>query len=182
MKTSVYIATTIDGYIARESGELDWLPGSDGKVVAGSESENFGFNAFMDSVDVLVMGRNSYEFVSLSERWPYGNKRVIVLSSTLSKISNNLPGTVELKSCTPENLQDELKRSGVEHVYVDGGKTIQGFLRAGLVDEITITKVPVLIGNGLSLFGPLNMDKKLFHIKTESFKNGFVQSMYKVVE
>lgn len=181
MKVSVYIATTLDGFIARENGELDWLPGSEGEVESGFENEDYGFSAFLESVDVLVMGRNTFEFVLSTGQWPYGKKRIIVLSSTLSKIPNEIPDTVELKSCSSRDLYLELKETGADHVYVDGGIAIQGFLKARLVDEIIITKIPVLIGKGISLFGPLEKDMKLIHIKTKSFKNGFIQSKYKVV-
>lgn len=181
MKASVYIATTLDGFIARENGGLDWLPGSDGEVDVGSENEDFGFINFMDSVDMLIMGRNTYELVLLSGQWPYGNKRVIVLSSTLRKVADDVPGTVELKSGFPDDLYIDLQKSGAKHLYIDGGKTIQGFLNSGLIDEIIITKVPVLIGKGILLFGALDKDKKLKHIETKSYENGFVQSKYEVI-
>ena len=181
MKISVYIATTVDGFIARENGELDWLPGSDGVVEPGLEDEDFGYQVFMDSVDVLVMGRNTYELVISSGFWPYADKRVIVLSSTLKNLSPKLANSVELRSDSVEAIYNELKQSGAQHIYIDGGKTIQGFLNACLVNEITITKVPVLIGQGIPLFGRLNKDTKLQHLNSTSFKNGFVQSRYKVV-
>ena len=182
MKASVYIATTLDGFIARKNGDLDWLPGSiDGEAEVESDNDELGFNAFMDSVDVLVMGRNTYELVLSSSQWFYGNKRVVVLSSTLTKISDDLPKTVELRCCTPEELSIDLQRSGARHLYIDGGKTIQGFLNAGLIDEIIITRIPILIGSGIPLFGSLNQDKKMNHIETRSFKNGFVQSKYEVL-
>lgn len=181
MKASVYIATTLDGFIARENGELDWLPGSDGGADADSENEDFGFDTFMDSVDVLVMGRITYEFVLLSGHWPYGNKRVIVLSRNLHKVSDDVLSTTELKSCSPDELYAELQNSGARHLYIDGGKTIQGFLNSGLIDEMIITKVPVLIGKGIPLFGALHKDKKLRHIETQCYKNGFVQSKYEVL-
>jgi dihydrofolate reductase len=182
MKISVYIATSLDGFIARENGELDWLSGSDG---ASDDSENggedFGFNAFMESVDVLVMGRNTYEKVLTIGQWPYGSKRVVVLSNTLTQGSDELPKTVEFRSGSPAQLVKDLQNSGVQHLYIDGGKTIQGFLNAGLIQEITLTKIPVLIGRGIPLFGPVNEDVKLQHIETHSFPNGFVQSKYYVL-
>lgn len=181
MKTSVYIATTLDGFIARENGELDWLPGSDGEVPIDSENEDFGFNAFMDSIDAIVMGRNTYELVLSSDQWPYGNKKVIVLSSTLRNLADGVPDTVELKSGLPDDLYSDLNKSGVKHLYVDGGITIQSFLNSGLIDEVIITRVPVLIGKGIPLFGALNNDKQLKHIGTQAYKNGFVQSKYEVI-
>ena len=181
MKASIYIATTLDGFIAREHGELDWLPGSDGKVEAGFENEDFRYNAFMDSVDVLVMGRSTYNLVLSFGQWPYGHKRVIVLSNSLHKLSANLPSSVELKSCSPNELYVELQESGATHLYIDGGKTIQGFLDSGLINDIILTRVPILIGRGIPLFGNLSEDIKLKHIETQSYKNGFVQSKYEVL-
>ncbi len=183
MKASVYIATSLDGFIARENGDLDWLPGSDGGS-GDSESgdDDFGFKAFMDSIDVLVMGRNTYEMVLSFGQWPYGSKRVVVLSSTLTQLSDDLPNTVELRSCSPTELVKNLLESGAEHLYIDGGKMIQGFLNANLIQEIIITRIPVLIGRGIPLFGPANKDVKLQHLETRSFANGFVQSKYRVCE
>lgn len=187
MKASVYIATSLDGFIARENGGLDWLPGSDGSEINedgdgnGNENEDFGFQAFMDSIDVLVIGRNTYEMVLSFGQWPYGSTRVVVLSRTLSQISDKVPKTVELKSGAITEIAKELMESGAKHLYVDGGKTIQGFLNAGLIQEIIITRIPVLIGQGIPLFGPLDKDLKLEHLETRSFANGFVQSKYKVL-
>lgn len=180
MKVSVYIATTVDGFIARPNGELDWLPGSDGIVDPEIGNEDFGYKAFMDSVDVLVMGRNTYELVISSGQWPYGDTEVIVLSHSLKTLSDIVPTSVQLKSCTPHELYKKLEESGFRHMYIDGGKTIQGFLRADLVNEITITKVPVLIGEGIPLFSTLTNDIKLSHLKTIFYKNGFVQSKYEI--
>jgi dihydrofolate reductase len=188
MKASVYIATSLDGFIARENGDLDWLPGSDESQSHeddGHDSEivpeDFGFQTFMDSIDVLVMGRNTFEMVLSIGQWPYGNKRVVVLSSKLKPGSDNLPENVEVKSGSPAKLIKELQESGATHLYIDGGKTIQGFLDADLIQEIIITRIPVLIGKGIPLFGPVSKDKKLEHIETHSFANGFVQSRYKVL-
>lgn len=182
MKASVYIATTLDGFIARENGELDWLPGSDGEVSIDSDTEDYGFNAFLDSIDVLVMGRNTYELAISTGQWPYGNKRVIVLSSTLRNLADGVPNTVELQFGLPDDLYNELKKSGAKHLYIDGGKTIQGFLNSDLIDEITITRVPILIGKGIPLFCALNNDKQMKHIGTHAYKNGFVQSKYEVIK
>ena len=181
MKVSVYIATSLDGFIARKRGELDWLPGSDGEPVLDSEGDDFGYSEFMESVDALVMGRNTFETVLSFGAWPY-EKRVIVLSRSLQQLPDNLPNTVELRCCDPQQITDELRESGVRGLYIDGGKTIQQFLNAGLIDELIISQVPVLIGSGIPLFGPLSMDVKLIHLQTTSFKNGFVQSTYQVIK
>ncbi len=181
MKASVYIATSLDGFIAREDGSLDWLPGSDGSSADG-DGEDFGYNAFMESIDVLVMGRNTYETVLSFGQWPYGNKRVVVLSRTLTEVSPDLPDTVAISSLSPAELMKELEKTGAKHLYIDGGKTIQSFLNAGLIQEILITRIPVLIGSGIPLFGPLSNDIRLQHVETNSFANGFVMSKYRVVE
>ena len=180
MKISVYIATSLDGFIARENGDLDWLPGSDGSE--GGSGEDYGYHQFMESVDVLVMGRHTYEMVIGFGEWPYEEKRVIVRSSKGVEIPEKLSKKVESKSCSPAELVEELRQTGAKHLYIDGGKTIQGFLNAGLIQEMIITLVPVLIGSGIPLFGKLNQDKKLELIENRSFDNGFVQSKYKILE
>ena len=177
MKISVYIATSLDGFIARENGDLDWLPGSEGQ----SDDEDYGYQQFMESVDVLVMGRHTYEMVLGFGEWSYGEKPVIVLSSKSVDIPEAIKETVASKSCSPAELVEELRRAGAKHLYIDGGKTIQGFLNADLIQEMIITKIPVLIGNGIPLFGKLDQDKKLELIENRSFDNGFVQSKYKVL-
>ena len=181
MKASVYIATSVDGFIARENGDLDWLPGSDGAVDPELGNEDFGFQEFMDSVDVLVMGRNTYELVISSGQWPYGDMKAVVLSNSLQELSDIVPDSVQLKSCSPLKLYTELTESGAKHLYIDGGKTIQSFIVEGLINEITITKVPILIGSGIPLFGEITKDIKLGHLVTNSYKNGFVQTKYEVV-
>ncbi len=181
MKASAYIAISLDGYIARENGDLDWLPGSDGSSESEGSGEDYGYKEFMDSVDVLVMGRNTYEKVlSFGVKWPY-DKPVVVLSSGPVTIAEDISGSVESKSCSPAELVEELSERGAKHLYIDGGKTIQRFLDAGLIQQIIIAKIPVLIGSGIPLFGPLEKDIKLKHIETQSFANGIVQSKYEVL-
>ena len=178
MKTSIYIATSLDGFIARENGELDWLPGPEEK----DNTEDYGFQDYLDSIDAIVMGRNTYEMVISFGEWLYGKKRFIVLSTKHINIPDHLADFVENKNCSPKELVEELKMDGIDHVYVDGGKTIQGFLNAGLINEIIISRIPVLIGQGIPLFGHLAQDIKLRLIETRSFKNGIVQSKYEVVK
>jgi dihydrofolate reductase len=177
LKASVYIATSLDGFIARENGELDWLSAGEND---GSR-EDYGFHVFLNSVDTLVMGRKTFELVQSSGMWPYGTKRVIVLSSKPVEIPSDLDKTVEAQSCSPIELVKLLSERGVKHLYVDGGQTIQSFLNAGLIQQIIITRIPVLIGEGIRLFGALNKDVKQQHIETNSFENGFVQSKYEVI-
>ncbi len=172
----MFIATSQDGFIARENGEIDWLPGAGDQA----EGEDYGFREFFSSVDALVMGRRTFELVLTFGRWPYGEKPVIVLSHHRVEIPEILPGGVEVLSLPPHEVLERLERRGVQHVYVDGGKTIQEFLNEGLIDDLTITRVPVLLGSGLSLFGPLAGDIRLRHEWTRAYPNGLVQSRYTV--
>ncbi|MCB0283911.1 MAG: dihydrofolate reductase [Calditrichaeota bacterium] len=180
MKVSVYIAVSMDGFIARENGDLDWLPGIEGFAGESEYEEDYGYNAFIESVDVIVMGRSTFEKVMHFDPWPYKNKRLIVLSSSLSTIPGNVPDTVELLNKTPEKILELLEHQKVKHVYLDGGRTIQSFLNAGLVDELIVTRIPVLIGQGIPLFGRLKKDIQLQHFETAAYKNGLVQSCYHV--
>lgn len=180
MKVSVYIATSLDGFIARKDGALDWLPGSESAETL--EGEDYGYQEFMDSIDVLIMGRNTFETVlSFGGDWPYDNKRMIILSSQPVAIPSKLSATVELSSCTPAELIEKLAEEGFQHVYVDGGITIQSFLRAGLINELIITRIPVLIGPGIPLFGEAEADIQLKQLQTQTFPTGFVQSRYQII-
>jgi dihydrofolate reductase len=178
MKASVYIATSLDGYIARENGDIDWLAAGDSE----ESGEDYGYHEFVDSVDVLVMGRHSYEKVLSFGKWPYGNKPVVVLSSRALHIPSDIAQTVESKSGSPAEVVKQLAERGAKHLYIDGGQTIQGFLNASLIQQLIITRIPILIGRGIPLFGPLNRDLKLRHIETRSFATGLVQSRYQVCE
>jgi len=177
MKISVYIATSLDGFIARTDGSLDWL---DEANETASNDEDCGFQSFIETVDVLVMGRKTYEKVLSFGVWPYGSTRVIVLSSRPIEFPPEIPSTVANSSESPRVLYDRLSSEGVRHVYLDGGATIRGFLAEGLVDEITITLIPVLIGEGRPLFGPVKNDIALELIESRSFDFGFIQSKYSI--
>ena len=177
--TSAFIATSLDGFIAREDGGIDWLgAGGDG---AQDPSEDYGYAAFASSVDVLIMGRGTYEKVRTFESWPYGSTKVIVLSSAPVDIPEPLANRVESMSATPGEVVTELARRGHRHAYVDGGRTVQGFLAAGLLDRLIITRIPILLGSGRPLFGPLRHDIRLRHVRTRDFPTGLVQSEYEVV-
>ena len=176
MKASAFVATSLDGYIARSDGAIDWLGPS------GDEgNEDYGFAAFMDSVDMLVMGRNTYDTVMATGEWPYGDTPVIVLTHRPIEIPAELAHLVEARERPPIELVEELAGRGVDHLYVDGGATIQTFLSAGLVQRLIITTLPVLLGNGIPLFGTVDADVHLRHVNTVSFTNGLVQTTYDVV-
>ena len=172
----VFIATSMDGFIAREDGGIDWLP------LVPEPGEDWGYDRFMDSVDGLVVGRHSFETVLSFGEWPYP-KPAVVMSRTLdgSQIREELKGKLEITDASPEMLMQRLAARGWKRVYVDGGQLIQSFLRAGLISDLIITKVPVLLGKGRPLFGPLEQDIKLSHVETHAYPSGLVQSHYAVV-
>jgi dihydrofolate reductase len=173
MMVSVFIGTSLDGFIARHNGEYDFLPPDGG--------EPHGYDEFIATVDALVIGRKTFETVLAFPEWPYGDRQVIVLSSRPLDFSTVRGGRVEQMSGNPAEIIARLAARGFKHFYVDGGLTVQGFLRAGLVQRITITRVPVLIGDGIPLFGSLPHDVQLRHIATQSYASGLVKSEYEVV-
>lgn len=173
MTASVFIGISIDGFIARPNGDLDWLPSGGG--------EPHGYDEFMASVDALVIGRKTFETVLAFDIWPYGDKRVVVLSSRPVDFSAVRGGVVEQMGGAPAEIVARLAATGAHHLYIDGGITIQGFLRAGLIQRLIITRVPVLIGQGIPLFGALARDVRLTHVATRHYPSGLVQSEYLVV-
>jgi dihydrofolate reductase len=173
MKASVFVGASVDGFIARSNGDLDWLPAGGG--------EPHGYDEFVASVDAIVIGRNTFETVLGFGAWPYGDKRVVVLSSRPVDLAAARGGVAEQMGGAAEEVASRLAASGARHVYVDGGITIQRFLRAGLIDRLVITRVPVLIGDGIPLFGSLPSDVRLRHLATRSYPSGLVQSEYQVV-
>jgi dihydrofolate reductase len=184
---SVFIATSLDGFIARPDGSLDWLTGAEPESGAeaadetGTEpADDYGFGALMASVDALVMGRNSFDFVLGTGMWVYGDTPVVVLTHRELVLPDGFPGRVEVSAASPEELAAELAGRGIDSVYVDGGATIQSFLRAGLVRRIIITRLPILIGSGIPLFGALEADIHLTLVRSDSFDNGFTQVEYAV--
>jgi dihydrofolate reductase len=172
MMVSVFIGTSLDGFIARPNGDLDFLPPGGG--------EPHGYDEFIASVDVIVIGRKTFEKVLTLGPWPYGDKRVVVLSSRPVDLSAASGGVVEQMAGPPAQIVSQLAASGAQHLYVDGGITIQGFLRAGLIQRLIITRVPVLIGDGVPLFGSLARDIRLRHVATRHYPSGLVSSEYHV--
>jgi dihydrofolate reductase len=174
MTASVFIGTSLDGFIARPNGEFDFLPEGGG--------EPHGYNEFIASVDAIVIGRKTFETVLPMQPWPYGQKRVVVLSSRPVNFSTVRGGVVEQMSGSPAEIVSQLAASGARHLYIDGGITIQRFLRAGLIQRLIITRVPILIGEGIPLFGSLPHDIRLRHINTRHYPSGLVCSEYDVAE
>jgi dihydrofolate reductase len=173
MRASVFVGASVDGFIARANGDLDFLP---------EDAEPHGYDEFIASVDTIVIGRNTFEKVLSFEAWPYGAKRVVVLSSRAVDLSvaRARGGVVEQKGGPPAQIVSELAADGAQHLYVDGGITVQGFLRVGLIDRLVVTRVPVLIGEGIPLFGALPRDVRLQHVATRHYPSGLVQSEYRI--
>jgi len=172
MRQSVFCGVSVDGFLARPNGALDFLD-------AGGQ-EPHGYEEFFSSVDVMVIGRKTYEVVLGFGGWAYGTKPVVVLSSQPIDFSSIKDGVVEQMSGEPAEIVERLKARGFQHAYIDGGITIQRFLAAGLVHRLIIARVPILIGVGIPLFGSLPQDISLRHIATRSYKGGLVQTEYEI--
>lgn len=171
MTASVFIGVSVDGFIARKNDDLDFLP---------EDAEPHGYDEFIASVDAIVIGRKSFEKVLSFGTWPYGEKRVVVLSSHPLDLSKAVGGVVEQMAGPPAEIVSQLAASGAHNLYIDGGITIQRFLRARAIQRLIITRVPVLIGEGLPLFGALPHDVRLRHVATRAYPSGLVQSEYEV--
>lgn len=172
-KISVFIATSIDGYIAKKNNDIDWLTQFT-PPTGEDEDKDCGFSKFFSSVDALVMGRNTYNVVSHFDPWPYEGKRVIVLSSTLTSVCKQ----AELFNGDITQLIKELHDDGVKHIYVDGGATISQFMNIGLIDQLIISLIPVVLGSGIPLFSKI-VDDKWFRLdSSQVFSNGLVQLRY----
>ena len=172
MTVSVFVGTSLDGFIARPNGDLDFLPPGGG--------EPHGYDEFMASVDAIVIGRKTFETVLTLGPWPYGKKRVVVLSRRPVELRAATGADVEQMAGTPAEIVAQLAATGAHHLYVDGGITVQEFLRAGLIERLIITRVPVLIGAGIPLFGSLPHDIQLRHVATRQYASGLVSSEYHV--
>jgi dihydrofolate reductase len=173
MTATVFVGTSVDGFMARPDGALDFLPAHGG--------EPHGYDEFMRTVDALVIGRKTFETVLAFPAWPYGKKPVFVLSSRTLDFSAVRGGVVEQLSGTPEQIVSKLSARGLHQLYIDGGITIQQFLRAGLIQRLIVTRVPVLIGEGIPLFGALPHDIRLRHVETRHYPSGLVKTEYQII-
>jgi dihydrofolate reductase len=167
---AAFIATSLDGYIARSDGSIDWLTGR------AEQAGETGYDEFLASVDTVVLGRNTYELALTFDRWPYESKQVEVLSTTLDPEADDRILVHRTLNALVETLNDR----GAHRIYADGAATIQTFLRAGLLNELTITTAPVLLGAGIPLFGDLPAEIPLTHNATRTLKAGFTQSDYSI--
>jgi dihydrofolate reductase len=172
MTVTVFVGLSVDGFLARPDDGLDWLPADGG--------EPHGYEELMASMDALVLGRRTFEKVLSFDGWPYGPKPVVVLSHRPLDLSRAVGGNVTQMAGAPADIVARLAAEGMADLYVDGGLTIQSFLRAGLVQRLVLTRVPVLIGQGIPLFGSLPLDIRLEHVRTRAFPSGLVQSEYRL--
>jgi len=171
MKTIVYIGTSLDGFIARKDGAIDWL-------VQFEKPVRDDYRKFISRIDAVVIGRGTFDKVLTFPSWPY-EKKVFVLSTRVKKVPAQLIGKVTVLSMKPGALLNYLSDEGFANIYVDGGKVIQSFLKEDRIDEMIVTKVPVLIGSGIPLFGELDKDLPFKHVRTKVYSNGLVKSRYK---
>ncbi|MEH6567880.1 MAG: dihydrofolate reductase family protein [Halioglobus sp.] len=182
MKCSVYIATSADGYIATLDGGVDWLHTTGNAEADMASNADMGFGDFIGSVDCMIMGRKCMEVISSmnlqAEQWPYGDIHIVVLSKSVKEPPKNLTGKVEMFSGDITALVKTLESKGFRHAYIDGGATITSFLNLKLINEMTITKAPILLGEGIPLFGKIGSRINLEQSEARAFPNDFIQIKY----
>lgn len=173
MRVSVFVGVSLDGFLARKNGSYDFLPQEGG--------DDNGYDEFIATVDAHVIGRKTFDVVRGFDEWPYGETPVIVLSRNPGRVKVPKGVHCEVMGASPKRVVARLARRGAKHIYVDGGRTIQGFLNAGVVHRVIINRYPVLVGSGIPLFGPLRSDIRLEHVRTRAYRHGLVKSEYRVL-
>ncbi|MEZ4829000.1 MAG: dihydrofolate reductase family protein [Bacteroidia bacterium] len=173
-KNIVFIGRSLDGFIAGKNGELDWLD-----AVPNPENVEMGYEKLMQEIDAIVMGKTTFEVVcNFGIEWPYV-KPVFVLSHSLSAVPENLSGKVFLLKGNPREILREIHEKGYYKLYIDGGKTVQDFLREDLIDELRMTTIPILLGGGIPLFGDLPHPLEFEYVESQVFLNQIVQDCYR---
>jgi dihydrofolate reductase len=170
MKCSVFIASSLDGFIARSDGGIDWL------ARVERPGEDYGYQKFHDSIDTIIVGRKTYETALGFSGWPYAGKRCVVLTHAAPAAKHG----EEFHDGPPEALVARLAAAGAKHAYVDGGMVIQQFLAAGLIDDLTVSIIPILLGDGARLFGKTGRDVPLELVASRGFDSGLVQLQYRL--
>ncbi len=172
MACYVFIATSLDGFIATSDGGVRWLD-------AYTDPDNdYGYEAFIAGIDAVVMGRKTFETALSFDAWPYA-KPVFVVSTTLHAVPDRLEGQVEIINDTPLRIVETLANRGLPNLYIDGGVTIRHFLNADLIDGMFLSRVPLLLGEGVPLFDGSGREMQFAHVGTESFASGIVKSHYR---
>ncbi|TGK77577.1 dihydrofolate reductase [Leptospira noumeaensis] len=175
IKYKAFIATSLDGFIARTDGSIDWLTSKEYII----ENNDFGYSSFMANIDCIIMGRATFETVLTFKTYPFESIPVFVLTRNQNyKYESHFP--IQIFHGTLNDLNSALEEKQIRSAYIDGGLVIQSFLDKSMLNEITITQVPILLGSGLPLFTNCKQEIKLKHIRTLPFPNGFVQSMYQI--
>ena len=169
----MYVATSLDGYIADSNGDVNWL-----NNIPNPDKTDYGYADFMKNIDALVMGKNTFQKVLSFGKWPY-DKLVFVLSHSLSEIPENLAGKIEIIKGDVKKLMEKINQNGFNNLYIDGGEVIHSFLKKDLIDELIITKVPILLGQGIPLFRKIDKKLSFKHKSTEIYNNSLVKSHYK---
>lgn len=184
MKCSVFIATSVDGFIAKQDGSVDWLHSAGNQAVDMGDHANMGMAEYLATIDCMIMGRKCMEVISsfnlTPEQWPYGDIKIYALSNSLYEAPDNLKDKVEMYSGNINDLIARLELDGFKHAYIDGGATIQAFLNLKLINEMTITRAPILLGEGIPLFGKTFKEINLTDAQAKAFPNDFIQVKYKV--
>ena len=172
MANIVYIATSLDGYIARKDGNIDWL-----MEIPNPDNSDYGFSTFMKRIDGIIMGRKTFEVVLDFGGWPY-SKPVYILSNSMTNIPEDLKERAKIVKGELKEIIGALNKKGFKNLYIDGGKTIQSFLNENLIDELIITRIPIILGSGIPLFDKMDIEIRFEHIQTEIYKNGLIKSRY----
>jgi len=173
MANYIYIAATIDGFIADKNGGIDWL-----MEIPGPDNNDYGFGEFMKKIDGIIMGRKTFEKALTFNEWIY-SKKVFVLSNTLKTIPASFFDKAEIINGTLTSILSRLKAKGLNNLYIDGGITIQNFIKEDLIDEMIITRVSILLGGGIPLFGELNDLTKFKVISTQILNEFLVKTHYR---
>ena len=169
----VFIATSLDGYIADINGSVDFLNEYPDPV-----NEDMGYHSFIESIDALIMGSKTFETIlGFGIDWPY-TKPVYVVTSQERFLPEKLIGKVSFINGSPQQIISQMLALQHKHLYIDGGRVIQSFLQENLIDEMIITTVPCLLGSGVALFGSVSQTIFFSCIETKTFSNGLVQCRY----
>lgn len=172
-KNKVFFATSSDGYIADQSGGLDWL-----HSVPNPDHNDMGYSSFMSEVDALIMGRNTFETVcGFDMDWPY-DKPVFVLSNSLQEIPNEYVGKAKLVKGELTDIIKEINSKGHQRLYIDGGSTIKNFLKEDLIDEMIITTIPVMLGGGTPLFTEPQSSMGFIRVETKMYLDTVAQNRF----
>ena len=182
MANYVYIAESLDGFIATTDGGIDWLmesPNADGEWIdeTTADGSDFGYADFTSGIDAIVMGRNSFDKVLTFDAWPY-ELPVFVLSNSLTSVPDISGAEIEITNGELKSVVSHLAERGYENLYIDGGRVIQSFLKEDLIDEMMITSIPILLGDGIPLFDKIGVVRKFRHVNTEVLGNSLVKSHF----